>query len=129
MAESGEEHVAGLALDQRRDRRFAFGTDQQVSLPMARNATVVDLRRALGDRDQIPRAAARIDALARTARGATRPEVGVQLPAQLSARLDIQRLVNRLVADPHPLIVGMVELQSGRDLLRRPAPLEAFFDR
>ena len=123
VAETGEEHIAGLSLNERRDRRLVFGTDQQVSLPVARHAPLVDLGRALGDRDHLPDSTARVDPAPGAARRAAGPQVRGQLPAQLAARLDIQRTVNRLVTDPHPLIVRMVELQSGRDLLRRPAPL------
>jgi hypothetical protein len=74
------------------------------------------------DRDHLGDSPARVDATPGAARRATGSQVHGQLPAQLAARLDIQRPVNRLVADPHPLIAEMVDLQSGRDLLRRPAP-------
>jgi hypothetical protein len=68
VAEPGKQDLAGLALDKRRDRRFALRTDQQVTLPLAGNATLVDLRRGLGDRDHVRDSAARIDAPPRAAR-------------------------------------------------------------
>jgi hypothetical protein len=37
-AQAGQQHVAGLALDQRRDKRPAGLADEQVALPMARDA-------------------------------------------------------------------------------------------
>src|SRR5215212_2542698 len=50
-------------------------------------------------------------------------------PAQLAARLDVERLVDRLVADPHLRIVGVLTSQSGRYLLRRPAAPKPGLDR
>ena len=50
------------------------------------------------------------------ARPAQRPagaQARGQLPAQLAPALDVERLVDRLVADPHLLIVG--EVHAGRD--------------
>ena len=48
---------------------------------------------------------------------------------QRAAALDVQRLVDRLVRDPHRLIIGEVDPQPVRDLLRaprrRPAPVLA----
>src|SRR3546814_88402 len=42
------------------------------------------------------------------------------LPAQRSAPLDIHRLINRLVTDPHGLILWIVNLEAVRDLLWAP---------
>src|SRR5205823_11761441 len=86
VAEPGEEYIAGLALDQRRDRRLAARTDQQVALPVAGDAALVDLRRALGDRHHLRDSAAGVDAAPRTARRATGSQARGQLPAQLAAR-------------------------------------------
>ncbi len=45
-----------------------------------------------------------------------------QLPGQYATALDIQRLVDRLVADPHRLIIGEVDREPATDLLRAPDP-------
>ena len=45
----------------------------------------------------------------------------LQQGAQLAAGLAVQRLVDRLVGHPQPLVVGMVLTQPAGDLLRRPA--------
>src|SRR5207247_809921 len=46
-----------------------------------------------------------------------------------AASLHVERLVDRLVRDPHRLIIGEVDRQAVRDLLwtpsRRPAPILA----
>jgi hypothetical protein len=68
----GKKHIAGLALDQRRDRRLAARTDQQVALPVAGDAALVDLWRALGDRDHLRDSAAGVDVAPGAARRATR---------------------------------------------------------
>ena len=43
-----------------------------------------------------------------------------QLAAQRAAALDVERLVDRLVRDPHRLIIGEVDPQPVGDLLRAP---------
>jgi hypothetical protein len=58
---------------------------------------------------------------ARTAARAAATQLRAQLPTQLAARLHKQRLIDRLVADPQLPILGILEPESGRDLLRRPA--------
>src|SRR6267154_2159636 len=88
VAETGEEHIAGLSLNERRDRRLVFGTDQQVSIPVARNAPLVGLGRALSDRDHLRDSTARVAPAPGAARRATRPQVRGQLPAQLAAPRD-----------------------------------------
>src|SRR3954451_801771 len=65
----------------------------------------------------------------RTPAGAAPPEVGGELAAQLAAGLDVERLVDRLVADPHLRVLGVFDLQSGRYLLRGPAPGQPGLDR
>jgi hypothetical protein len=52
--EGDELQVAGLALDQRRDRGSALAVaHQKVTLPVAGNRAVFDLRRALGDHHHV----------------------------------------------------------------------------
>jgi hypothetical protein len=50
----------------------------------------------------------------------TRPQAGRQLAAQRAAPLDVEGLVDRLVGDPHGPIIGEVDPESVRDLLRTP---------
>jgi hypothetical protein len=45
---------------------------------------------------------------------------GDQLAFERSTTLDEQRLVDRLVADPHGLIIGEVDFEPVSDLLRAP---------
>jgi hypothetical protein len=56
-----------------------------------------------------------------------RAQTGDELPAQRPATLDVEGLVDRLVGDPHGLIIGEVDPESVRDLLRaprhRPSPI------
>ncbi|CCH70969.1 hypothetical protein BN10_720048 [Phycicoccus elongatus Lp2] len=51
---------------------------------------------------------------------AARAQTGHQLALEPATALDEQRLVDRLVADPHGLIIGEVDLQPVRDLFRAP---------
>src|SRR5450756_2432705 len=50
------------------------------------------------------------------------PQAHDQLTLQRTPALHIQRLVDRLVGDPHRLIIGEVQRQPTRDLLRAPRP-------
>src|SRR3954466_7700698 len=54
-------------------------------------------------------------------------QAGRQLATQRAAALDVERLVDGFVADPHRLVAGKVEPQPPGDLLRapraRPAPV------
>ena len=47
-------------------------------------------------------------------------QAGDQLALERASALDVERLVDRLVADPHGLIIGEVDLQPLRDLLGAP---------
>jgi hypothetical protein len=51
----------------------------------------------------------------------SRPETRDQLTLQRASALHVEGLVDRLVADPHGLIIGEVDLQPPRDLLGAPA--------
>jgi hypothetical protein len=107
----------------------AVRAEEQVALPVSRDGAVLDLGRTLGDRDHVLDVPAPLDmplALAAIAAGS---QLLGQLPAQLAAGLHIQRAVDRLVADPHAPILRMLALQSGRDLLRRPAFRQPPLDR
>src|SRR5580704_16349316 len=127
--EFGEHHVPGVSLDQRRDERLVTRPDQQIALPVPGHGAILDLRRPLRDRDHVsdPRSTRHLAlGFALLAAG---PQLSGQLPTQLPAGLDIQRAVDRLVTNPHPSIVGIHALESGRDLLRRPAPRQTPLDR
>ena len=52
--------------------------------------------------------------------GPSGAQARAQLTAQRAAALDVQGLVDRLVRDPHRLIIGEVDPQPARDLLRAP---------
>ncbi len=52
--------------------------------------------------------------------GSPGPQAGDQLTLERSAPLDVERLVDRLVRDPHRFIIGEVRLEPVRDLLRTP---------
>ena len=130
VAQPGQHHVAGLALDQGRDKRAALFADQQIAFPVARDGAVFNLRRPLRDRHHLADLSALAQArAARPAAGSLGPQIGRKLAAQLAPGLDIERLVDRLVADPQLRIIGIVGSQSGRYLLRRPAPQKACLDR
>src|SRR3954469_1617422 len=59
-------------------------------------------------------------ACARDAQRATGPQAGDQLALERAAALHVERLIDRLVRDPHPRIIGELELEPLRDLLRAP---------
>ena len=113
----------GGALDQCPDRR-AVQSDDQIAFPVARHRPVGGFGRALADHDlradEVPAAPARAGP-----RHAQRPpgaQARGQLAAQRAAALDVERLIDRLVADPHRLIIGEVHPQPVGDLLRTPRP-------
>lgn len=68
------------------------------------------------------------DMAARTLSGAStrdaqRPpgaQAGDQLPLESTTALDVERLVDRLVRDAHGLIIGEIQPQPVRELLRTP---------
>ena len=95
---------------------------QQIALPMPRNGAILDRRGTLRDRDHVHDPPPPLDAALCAALGPPCAQTRGQLPAQLPPRLHIQRLIDRLVTDPHLHIIGIVSPQSGRNLLRRPAP-------
>src|SRR4051794_41356052 len=59
-------------------------------------------------------------ACARDAQRASGPQAGDELALERAAALHVERLIDRLVRDPHPRIIGELELESLRDLLRAP---------
>jgi hypothetical protein len=97
---------------------------QQVSLPVAGHRSVLDLGRPLGDRHHLRDAALAGGPAAGLSPLPPASQVAGQIPAKAPPRLDVERLVDRLGGDAHLRVVGIVEPQSGRDLLRRAAPLQ-----
>src|SRR5690606_30867851 len=112
---------AALALDDRADRGPARA-DDQITLPMPGNGAVRSLDGTFGEHDisgDMP-----LRAVLRSspwpAQRAAGPQAGDELAFERTTALDEQRLVDRLVADAHGLILREVDLQSVRDLLRAP---------
>jgi hypothetical protein len=109
------------ALDQGADRR-ALQPDDQITFRVAGNGAIFSLRRPVGDRD-----VSGDEAVPRLPRPHPRhpqrppgPQARGQLTLQAATRLHVKGLVDRLVRDPHRLIVGEVDRQPVRDLLRTP---------
>ncbi len=109
LGQRDELAIAGLALDQGRDRRVTVA-HQQVALPVPGNGPVRNLRRSLGDHHH-PRDTARTLPAIGMRPGEALLTPGTQMPGELApqhpTRLDVQRAVDRLVRDLHLLIVGV----------------------
>lgn len=88
-----------------------------------RDSAVLDLGRPLRDHhhrvDEPTRAMLR--RLVRLAAGAPRPQRRLDLAFQAAASLNVDRLINRLRAHPHALVIRMVLADPVADLLRRPS--------
>ncbi len=115
------------AFHQSADRRSAQA-DDQVTFPVSgygpiscfrRSFTVHDLRR---DEGFSPPAAT----CPRYAQCPSRAKAGGQLTTECAAALYVERLIDRLMTDPHRLILGpvprIVDPKTVRDLLRTPGP-------
>src|SRR6266511_3915162 len=119
---------AGAALDERPDRR-AVEPEDQIALPVAGDGPVVGLGRPLADHhlgaDEL--LAARLRARPRHPQRAPGPQTGDELTLERASALHVQGLVDRLVRDPHRLIIGEVDPEPICDLLwtprLRPAPV------
>ena len=99
-----------------------FEPDDQVAFPVARHRTVLDLGGSFADHHLGGDVTTGLAAGSRP-RDAQRPpgaQTGDQLALERAAALDVERLVDRLVGDPHGLIIGEVDRQPVRDLLRAP---------
>ena len=94
----------------------------QIALPVAGHGPVVGLGRALADHHLGGDVAA--GPLAGSGpRDPQRPpgaQTGDQLALERTAALHVERLVDRLMGDPHRLIIGEVDRQPVGDLLRAP---------
>jgi hypothetical protein len=112
---------AGGAFHQRADRG-ALETDDEVSLPVPRNRTVLSFGWARADQDRIGDMPSRLLPIPSTgyAQRPTGAKTRHQLPLERTPAFDVERLVDRLMADPHRLIIGELDLEAVRDLLRTP---------
>jgi hypothetical protein len=123
FGEPDEHHEPAVPLDQRRDHAGALAVEQ-VAFRVARHRSVG----GLGDHGRDV-ALAGVRCLASGAPDtALHPHVASQLFAQRTPGLHEQRQVDRLVRHPHLRVVGELQDQPTRDLLRRPAQLELGFD-
>ncbi len=113
----------GSSLDEGADRGAAQAEDQ-IALPVAGHRAVLDLGGPLADQDRL--AHETLAASSAAGSGNTQrppgPQTGCELAPQRSAPLHIQRLVDRLVGDPHRRIIVEIDRQAGSDLLRTPRP-------
>src|SRR4051812_22320951 len=108
-------------LDEGADRR-AMEAEDQISLPVPWHRPVPCLGRTLADEDlgRDERLASPTRARSRDAQRPAGPQALRQLALQRTAALHVERLVDRLLADPHPRIIRVVEPQPLGDLLRAP---------
>jgi hypothetical protein len=105
-----------------RANRGTVQPDDEIALPVARDRPVVGFGGPLADHHLAGDVAAGLLAGAST-RHAQRPagtQARDQLALERTATLDVERLVDRLVRDPHRLIIGEIDRQSVGDLLRAP---------
>jgi hypothetical protein len=118
-----QHHVAGAALDQRPDGG-ALESEDQVAFPVAGHSAIRGLGRPLANHDLGPHEglAASARAGSRYPQRPARAQAGGQLTAQRAAALHVEGLVDRLVRDPHPRIIGEIEHKPVSDLLRAPRP-------
>jgi hypothetical protein len=101
----GQQHQATGALHEHTHRGLVACALDEVSLPVARHDAVLDLVRT------------HVDA-------ATVAQAGDELPAQLNARMRVDRRVDRLVGDVHGRVLGPHALEDTFDLLGRPPPIQ-----
>jgi hypothetical protein len=120
----------GGAFDERADRRTVHAEDE-VAFPVARNRSIVGFGGSFADHDLGRDELLAAPACARSWH-AQRPagsQASDELAFERPSSLDVERLVDGLVGDPHGLIIGEIDLKSIRDLLRapclRPAPVGA----
>ena len=100
----------------------AAKSDDEVALPVSRNRSVLDLGGPLPDQDlgSDKRLAATTAAGPRHAQRLPGAQAGRQFAAQCPPPLDVQRLVDSLVRDPHRDVIGILYPEAVGDLLRAP---------
>lgn len=121
-----QDGVAGGALDQRADRALVGRPADQVALPVSRYGTVLDLCGPFADHDHRLAEArpARLAVAAGAPDCAPPPEGVADLPAQFAARLDVDGLIDGLVACSHMVIIGVLAYEAVADPLGAPVPPE-----
>lgn len=118
----GQDHEAGGALDQRADRGTIALTLDQVALPVDRNKTVFDLGRTDLDALHVFDMAAPVDATAAPlSHLIMMPQKGDQFALEFAARVQVDRVVDRLMRDRFVRFVGPHGVQYVHNLLRRLA--------
>ncbi|SHX17877.1 Uncharacterised protein [Mycobacteroides abscessus subsp. abscessus] len=85
---------------------------------MPRDRPIISLFRAVADADHVFDFASGFVAALRFPSNPARAQGFFDDAGQLTARLYIQRLVDRFVGHPHLRIVGKIKAQSARDLRR-----------
>src|SRR5215212_5938787 len=112
---------AGAALDQRPDRRAAQ-PDDEIAFPVARHGPIGGFGRALADQqlrtDELLAASTRPGP--RHAQRSPGPQARGQLATQRAPTLHVERLIDRLMRDPHRVIIREVDREPVGDLLRAP---------
>ena len=106
------------------------GAHDQVALPVAGDGAVLDLGRPVADHDHLVDES--MGALAGLSLGLAAGPAGAQrglhLALQPATGLEVQRLVDRLVAHAHALIVWIVLDEPVRDLLRGQLAFQTLLD-
>ena len=100
----------------------AAKSDDEVALPVSRNRSVLDLGGPLPDQDfgSDKRLTATTAASPWHAQRLPGAQAGRQFAAQCPPPLDVQRLVDSLVRDPHRDVIGILYPEAVGDLLRAP---------
>ena len=111
----------GAALDEGADGG-ALQSDDQIAFPVAWDRSFLDLGGPLADQhvvgDVVPGSAS--DSSSGGPQRTPGSQAGDQFTLQRAASIDIEGLVDGLVADPHGLIIGEVDRQTPRDLFGAP---------
>ena len=112
-----QQGVAAAAFHDGGDGGLGAGTDDQVAFEVARHGPVGGLGRALADRDPAAARGRRCGWAAGFAQLPTGPQARGELTVQPATRLNVDRLVDRLVRHPHLRLIGKVQPQPASDLL------------
>jgi hypothetical protein len=96
--------------------------EDQISLPVSGHGPILSLGGSLADHDFWcdETFSAFSGARPRYPQRTAGAQAGAQLPAQRPAALDVERLIDRLMRDPHGLIIGEIDPQAVGDLLGAP---------
>lgn len=125
-----EHEEPGRALDEGPDRGLLVLADDEITLPVPGNGPVGDLERALGDHDHRV-GVARLTLLGHAAGFATSApgaQRGHELAPQPAARLDVDRLIDRLCAHVHLRPAGEAGPEHDGDLFRTPPQVQMLLD-